>query len=42
MNKLYTAAMFMAASSMAVAGGHGGMDHSSNSASAKIIKNKKY
>ena len=34
MNKLYTAAMFMAASSMAVAGGHGGMDHSSHSASA--------
>jgi hypothetical protein len=34
MNKLYTAAMFMAASSMAVAGGHGGMDHSSQSASA--------
>jgi hypothetical protein len=34
MNKLYTAAMFMAASSMAVAGGYGGMDHSSHSASA--------
>ena len=32
MNKLYTAAMFMAVSSMAVAGG--GMDHSSHSASA--------
>ena len=34
MNKLYTAVMFMAASSMAVAGGQGGMDHSSHSASA--------
>ena len=32
MKKLYTAAMFMAVSSMAVAGG--GMDHSSHSASA--------
>jgi hypothetical protein len=34
MNKLYTAAMFMAVSSMAVAGGHGEMKSSSNSASA--------
>ena len=34
MNKLYTAAMLMVVSSMAVAGGHGGMDNSSNSASA--------
>ena len=34
MKKLYTAVMFMTASSLAVAGGYGGMDHSSHSASA--------
>ena len=34
MNKLYTAAMFMAVSQIAVAGGYGQTDHSSHSASA--------